>query len=179
MSSEFERVGGEEVFEGKIFSVWRETFRHADGVDVTRESARHSGAVGVVAVDEESVWLVRQPRETVGVGDLLEIPAGRLDHEGEDPLDTAERELAEEIGKAATEWELMHEFFTSPGFTDERFFLYLASGLSDRQAESGEHERIDVVRWPLDRLHEAVATCHDAKSLIGLLLLQQRRSGRR
>jgi 8-oxo-dGTP pyrophosphatase MutT (NUDIX family) len=179
MSSQFERVGGERVYEGEIFSVWRETFRHQDGHEVARESVRHSGAVGVVAVDDEAVWLVRQPRESAGVGDLLEIPAGRLDHEGEDPLDTAQRELAEEIGKAAAEWELLHEFFTSPGFTDERCFLYLATGLSDRRAESGEHERIDIERWPLDRLHEAIAACHDAKSLIGLLLLQQRRPGSR
>jgi ADP-ribose pyrophosphatase len=174
MSSEFERTGGEEVYEGKIFSVWRETFRHEDGDEATRETVRHPGAVGMVAYDDEVVWLVRQPRESVGVGDLLEIPAGKLDEGGEDPLQTAQRELAEEIGKAAGQWELLHEFFTTPGFADERFFLYLANDLSDRSADSGENERIEIVPWPLSRLHEAIAACHDAKSLIGLLLLAQR-----
>ena len=169
MSSEFERTGGEEVYEGKIFSVWRETFRHEDGDEATRETVRQPGAVGMVARDDEVVWLVRQPRESVGVGDLLEIPAGKLDEGGEDPLQTAQRELAEEIGKAAGQWELLHEFFT-----DERFFLYLATDLSDRSADSGENERIEIVPWPLSRLHEAIAACHDAKSLIGLLLLAQR-----
>jgi 8-oxo-dGTP pyrophosphatase MutT (NUDIX family) len=174
VSSAFERLGGERVYEGKIFEVWREQFRHADGEEVTRETVRHPGAVGIVAHDDEVVWLVRQPRESVGIGDLLEIPAGKLDEEGEDPLDTAKRELAEEIGKAGETWELLHEFFTSPGFTDERFFLYLATDLSDRQADAEEDERIEVVPWPLARLHEAIAACYDAKSLIGLLLLAQR-----
>jgi 8-oxo-dGTP pyrophosphatase MutT (NUDIX family) len=175
VSSRFERTGGEEVYEAEIFSVWRETFRHEDGEEVSREIVHHTGAVGIVAVDDESVWLVRQPREAVGVSDLLEIPAGRLDEEGEDPLETAQRELAEEIGKGAREWELLHEFFTSAGFADERMYLYLATDLFDRSAESEENERIDVEPWPLERLHEAIAACHDAKSLIGLLLLQQRR----
>ena len=74
---------------------------------------------------------MRQPREAVGVPDLLEIPAGKLDVEGEEPLEAAKRELAEEIGKAAEEWEHLHTFFTSPGFTDEVCHVYLATGLSD------------------------------------------------
>jgi 8-oxo-dGTP pyrophosphatase MutT (NUDIX family) len=174
VSSEFERVGGERVFQGRIFDVWRERFRYEDGEEATRETVRHPGAVGMVAHDDEVVWLVRQPRESVGVGDLLEIPAGKMDEVGEDPLDTAQRELAEEIGKAAETWELLHEFFTSPGFADERFFLYLATDLSDHRREAEEDERIEIVPWPLARLHEAIAACHDAKSLIGLLLLAQR-----
>jgi ADP-ribose pyrophosphatase len=142
-----------------------------------RETVRHPGAVGMVAHDDEVVWLVRQPREAVGIDDLLEIPAGKLDEEGEDPLDTAKRELGEEIGKAAGQWELLKEFFTTPGFADERFFLYLATDLSDHQLETDENERIEIVPWPLERLHEAIAECHDAKSLIGLLLLAQRLRG--
>jgi 8-oxo-dGTP pyrophosphatase MutT (NUDIX family) len=174
VSAKFDRVGGERVYEGKIFDVWRERFRYEDGEEATRENVRHPGAVGIVAHDDEVVWLVRQPREGVGVADLLEIPAGKLDEEGEDPLDTAKRELAEEIGKGAETWELLHEFFTSPGFTDERFFLFLATDLSGRHAEAEENERIEIVRWPLARLHEAIASCHDAKSLVGLLMLAQR-----
>ena len=101
MSSRFERTGGTTRYEGKIFSVREETFRHEDGDESTREIVRHQGAVGVVCHDGERIWLVRQPREAVGAPDLLELPAGKLDVEGEEPLETAKRELAEEIGKAA------------------------------------------------------------------------------
>ena len=97
MSSRFERVGSETKYEGKIFTVVEETFRHADGEDSTREIVRHQGAVGVVAHDGERIYLVRQPREAIGVPDLLEIPAGKLDVEGEEALDAAKRELGEEL----------------------------------------------------------------------------------
>jgi len=171
MSAEFERTSAEAVYRGKIFSVWRETYRYADGAEATREIVRHTGAVGIVAHDDEVVWLVRQPREATGIGDLLEIPAGKLDEEGENPLQTAQRELAEEIGKAADHWEPLHDFFTSPGFADERFYLYRATGLRDHRLEAESDERIDVVEWPLERLDDAIADCRDGKSLIGLLSL--------
>ena len=129
MSSRFERTGGETRYEGKVFSVREETFRHEDGDETTREIVRHKGAVGIVCHDGERIWLVRQPREAVGAPDLLELPAGKLDVEGEEPLETAKRELAEEIGKAAAEWEHLHSFYTSPGFTDEECHVYLATGL--------------------------------------------------
>jgi 8-oxo-dGTP pyrophosphatase MutT (NUDIX family) len=171
VSAEFERTSAEAVYRGKIFSVWRETYRYADGAEATREIVRHTGAVGIVAHDDEVVWLVRQPREATGIGDLLEIPAGKLDEEGENPLQTAQRELAEEIGKAADQWEPLHDFFTSPGFADERFYLYRATGLRDHRVEAESDERIDVVEWPLARLNDAIADCRDGKSLIGLLSL--------
>ena len=171
MSAEFERTSAEAVYRGKIFSVWRETYRYADGAEATREIVRHTGAVGIVAHDDEVIWLVRQPREATGIGDLLEIPAGKLDEEGENPLQTAQRELAEEIGKAADHWEPLHDFFTSPGFADERFYLYRATGLRDHRLEAESDERIDVVEWPLERLDDAIADCRDGKSLIGLLSL--------
>jgi 8-oxo-dGTP pyrophosphatase MutT (NUDIX family) len=171
VSAEFERTSAEAVYRGKIFSVWRETYRYADGTEATREIVRHTGAVGIVAHDDEVVWLVRQPREATGIGDLLEIPAGKLDEEGENPLQTAQRELAEEIGKAADHWEPLHDFFTSPGFADERFYLYRATSLREHRLEAESDERIDVVAWPLERLDEAIADCHDAKSLTGLLSL--------
>ncbi len=139
MSSRFERVGGETKYEGKVFSVHQETFRHEDGEEATRDIVRHQGAVGVVAHDGERIYLVRQPREAIGVPDFLEIPAGKLDVEDEPPLETAKRELAEEIGKAAERWEHLHSFYTSPGFTDEECHVYLATGLSDAEAETDEH----------------------------------------
>jgi 8-oxo-dGTP pyrophosphatase MutT (NUDIX family) len=175
MSSRFERIASETRYEGKIFSVVEETFRHEDGEDSTREIVRHQGAVGVVAHDGERIYLVRQPREAIGVPDLLEIPAGKLDVDGEEPLDAAKRELGEEIGKAAEHWELLHSLYTSAGFTDEQCLVYLATGLSDAEAEQDEHERIDIETRPLSELDAVIDEIHDAKTLIGLLELRRRR----
>jgi 8-oxo-dGTP pyrophosphatase MutT (NUDIX family) len=174
--TEFEKMGQQTIWKGHVVEVRVERFRHADGTVVERDNMHHPGAVGIVAVDDEHVWLVRQPREICGVGDLLEIPAGKLDVQGEPPLETAKRELAEEIGKAAETWQPLHSFFTSCGFSDEQLHLYLATGLRDVQRpEVEEDERIEIVPWPLDRLDDAIAECRDAKSLVGLLLLQRRR----
>ena len=107
--------------------------------------------------------------------DLLEIPAGKLDVEGEEPLEAAKRELAEEIGKAAEHWELLHAFYTSAGFTDEECIVYLATGLSDADAEADEHERIDIETRPLSELDALIDEVRDAKTLIGLLELRRRR----
>jgi 8-oxo-dGTP pyrophosphatase MutT (NUDIX family) len=175
MSSRFERVGSELVWQGRIASVRNERFRHEDGEVVDREVVGHPGAVSIVACDDSHVWMVRQPREPVGEFDLLELPAGKLDVEGEPPLETAKRELAEEIGKAAETWEHLHTFWMSPGFSDERMHVYLATGLRDAGAETEEDERIDIEPWPLERLDDLIRECRDSKSLVGLLMLRVRR----
>jgi ADP-ribose pyrophosphatase len=164
--------GAETVYSGRLFEVRVERFRHPDGEEVTREIVRHRGAVGIVAHDSEHVWLV-QPRETVET-ELLEIPAGRLDVEGETPLEAAQRELAEEVGLGAERWEPIVTFYTSAGFTDERVHLFRATGLREASAESGENERIEIVPWPLARLEDAIVECRDGKTLIGLLWLARR-----
>jgi ADP-ribose pyrophosphatase len=134
--------------------------------------------VAVVAHDDDVLYLVRQPREPVGEQGLVELPAGKLDVPGEDPLDTAKRELIEEIGKEATEWRELKRFYTSPGFADEEVIVYLATGLSDAEAvaPSEEEERIEIVEVPLAELDTAIESCRDAKSLIGLLLFRQVRA---
>jgi 8-oxo-dGTP pyrophosphatase MutT (NUDIX family) len=173
-SRRFEALGGETVYRGHIFEVRVERFRHTDGEEVAREIVRHRGAVGVVAHDGEQVWLVRQPRETIAEPDFLEIPAGRLDVDGEQPLQAAQRELAEEIGRGARSWEPILTYYSSAGFTDERIHLFLATDLYGSKADSGENERIEIVPWPLERLDAAVEQCRDAKTLIGLLWLARR-----
>jgi 8-oxo-dGTP pyrophosphatase MutT (NUDIX family) len=170
----FEALGGETVYDGRIVQVHIERFRHADGEVVSREIVRHQGAVAVVAHDEHEAWLVRQPREAVGEPALLEIPAGRLDVAGEQPLAAAQRELAEEIGRGAHSWEPIVTYYTGAGFTDERVHLFAATELYECHADSEENERIEIVRWPLARLDDAIAECRDAKTLIGLLWLARR-----
>jgi 8-oxo-dGTP pyrophosphatase MutT (NUDIX family) len=132
--------------------------------------------VGILALDEQSVWLTRQPREAIGARGSLEVPAGKRDVPGESPLETAKRELAEEVGKRASSWQELFAFYTSPGFSDERVWLFLATGLtdSDSGAHPDEDERIEVVRWPLDELDRAISECEDSKSLVALLWLAAR-----
>jgi 8-oxo-dGTP pyrophosphatase MutT (NUDIX family) len=166
-------LGGETLFNGRLIEVRIERFRHPDGEEVSREIVRHRGAVGIVAHDDERVWLVRQPRETVAA-DLLEIPAGRLDVDGESPLEAAQRELAEEVGLGAERWEPIYSFYTSAGFTDERVHLFHATDLHEAHAESEENERIEIVPWPLATLDDAIGECRDGKTLIGLLWLARR-----
>jgi 8-oxo-dGTP pyrophosphatase MutT (NUDIX family) len=175
VSEKFQSIGAQTTWEGKILRVGVERFRHADGGEVSREKVWHPGAVGILALDDQHVWLTRQPREAVGEGASLEIPAGKLDVPGEPRLQTAKRELAEEIGKQAAAWQELLAFYTSPGFSDERVWLYRAEELSDvPDFEPDAHERIEIVAWPLDSLDEAIAHCQDAKSLIALLWLAAR-----
>jgi 8-oxo-dGTP pyrophosphatase MutT (NUDIX family) len=174
LSSDFHALDGETVYTGRIVDVRIERFRHADGTVVSREVVRHQGAVAIVAYDDQHVWLVRQPRESVGEPALLEIPAGRLDVDGEQPLQAAQRELAEEIGRGAQHWEPIVTYYTGAGFTDERVHLFCATDLHPEHADSGEDERIDIVAWPLPELPQAIAQCLDAKTLIGLYWLARR-----
>ena len=165
----FERVGTEEVWSGRIASVRVDRFRHADGEVVEREVVAHPGAVAVVAHDGERLWLVRQPREAADVDSMLELPAGKLDEEGEDALATAKRELAEEIGKGARTWEHLTTFYASPGFSDEQIHIYLATDLYDEAAEADENERIEIETVPLTDIDDVIRRCVDGKSLAGLL----------
>jgi ADP-ribose pyrophosphatase len=176
VSVEFELVGAEVAWEGWVIRAGTERFRYRDGAEVTRDKVWHPGAVGILALDDEHVWLTRQPREVVGAGDSLEIPAGKLDVPGEPPIETAKRELAEEIGKRAEHWEELLAFYTSPGISDERLWLYVASDLADApHADPDEDERIEIVPWPLAQLDDAISQCEDGKSLIALLWLAARR----
>ena len=167
-----ERIGGEVVWEGRIGTVRVDRFRYGDGEEAEREIVEHPGAVGVVAHDDETLYLVRQPREAVNEPGLLELPAGKLDEDGEAPLDTAKRELAEEIGKGARNWQHLTSFYTSPGFTDEECHLFIATNLYDDEAEPDENERIEIVEVPLSELDRVIRDCRDSKTLVGLLWLR-------
>jgi ADP-ribose pyrophosphatase len=175
MSSRFERTAARTIYEGKIVTVRMDTYRHEDGEEVEREIVAHPGAVGIVAHDGESIYLVRQPREPVGSPDLLELPAGKLDEEGESPLVTAKRELAEEIGKAADEWESLVAYYPSPGISDEVVHVFLATGLRDVDKPAVEEdERIELCVHPLTELDALIDQCRDSKTLIGLYELRRR-----
>ena len=169
----FERTRSEEVFTGNLLRVRREFFHHDDtGEEVERELEAHPGAAVIVAHDQRSVYMVAQPREVVGEQSLLELPAGKIDVEGEELLATAKRELAEEIGMGARQWRHLVSFYNSPGLLSEENHLFLAEGLYEQSADSGEEERIEIVRLPLADLDATIPTLKDAKTLIGLLWLR-------
>jgi 8-oxo-dGTP pyrophosphatase MutT (NUDIX family) len=176
--SGFEPVGSEVKWQGTIITAGVASYRYPDGRVVTRDKVWHPGAVGILAVDAEYVWLTRQPREVTGMTDSLEIPAGKLDVPGEPPLACAQRELVEEIGMRARRWSELSAFYSSAGFSDERVWLYLARELGPAAggAQPEDDERIEIVPWPLDQLDQAIAECQDAKSLIALLWLAGERT---
>jgi ADP-ribose pyrophosphatase len=165
----FERVDGELIFRGRIGEVWVERFRHDDGEIVERELVKHPGAVVILPFDGERIWLARQPREAAGEPALLELPAGKLDVQGESTLECAQRELREEIGKSGQSWSALTSFYASPGFTDELIQAFLATDLRDDPLSSDEQERIEVVSRPIGQLDALIEECRDAKSLVTLL----------
>ena len=162
----FEKVGSEVVYEGKIATVRVEKFRHDDGDVVEREMIEHPGAAVMLPLDGDRIWLVRQPREVVGE-ELLELPAGKLN--GGEVLDTAKRELREEIGRSAATWQHLTSFYASPGFTNEEIHAFLATDLTEDPLEAEENERIEIVSEPLDRLDDVMRSCRDSKTLVTLL----------
>jgi 8-oxo-dGTP pyrophosphatase MutT (NUDIX family) len=168
--AEIEPLGGEAVYDGKTFDVRVERFRHADGEVVEREIVRRVDAAAIVAHDDAHVWLVRQPREAI-LRHTLELPAGKLD-EGESPLQSARRELAEEIGRDAEHWVEIATYCPSSGYSDEVVHLFAATGLRDSDAEPDPGERIEIVPWPLADIDAAIAATNDAKTLIGLQWLR-------
>jgi 8-oxo-dGTP pyrophosphatase MutT (NUDIX family) len=167
------KEGSKLVYRGPIASVRMETFQYSDGSRATRQVVVHPGAVCIIPHDGRVLYLVEQPREAVEEPALLELPAGKLDVEGETPLEAAQRELVEEIGKSAGDWRELKSFYTSPGFANERVWLFLATELYDVPSRPSREERIEIVEFPLGEIDRAIARCEDAKSLIGLLLLRE------
>jgi 8-oxo-dGDP phosphatase len=168
-----EIVSSEKVFEGKVWDLRRDVFRY-NGEDITREYVDHTGAVAVLALDDqERVLLIKQYRHPVRHRDR-EIPAGLLDIRGEDPLVAAQRELAEEADLVADEWNVLNDIFTSPGGNDEAIRIYLARGVRPAaEVFAREEEEADIeTRWlPLDEAVDAVLarTVHNAPLIIALL----------
>ncbi len=165
-----ETLDEEVLHDGPRFTVKRGRFRHADGSETEREWVEAPDAVAIVAYDDEHVYLVRQPREAIGRGDILELPAGLIDVDGETPLETAKRELEEEIGITAADWVDGPTYFSSSGMTDEVTHVFLATGL--RQVSDVE-EGIELVRWPLADIDGLIDGNADAATLIGALWLRR------
>lgn len=157
-----------EVFKGPIFAVSTGTAQLLDGQMARRDMVAHRGGVGVVAIHEGKVLLVRQFRLAAGQ-EFLEIPAG-LKEPGEEPADTAARELAEELGYAAGRLVHLARYHTSPGFTDEVTEIFLALDLRPEQAARDWDELLHAEELALAEVPAALASGRftDGKTLVGL-----------
>jgi 8-oxo-dGDP phosphatase len=181
---EYRVLDSETVYDGRVISLRRDRVTMPGGGDSVREVVRHPGAVAVVALDDDGrVVLIRQYRHPVG-RHLWELPAGLRDSDGEPPLETARRELAEEAQLAAARWSLLTTSYSSPGFCDEQVLVYLAEELSEANRPDGfvvEHEELDmtVVRVPLDEAVQRVfdGDIRNAIAVIGVLAAAQARAG--
>lgn len=167
-------ISSQKVFAGRVFSVTVDTVREGE-LTYQREVVHHGGSAVIVPVfDDGTVALVRQYRHPA-VRYLLEFPAGTL-AEGERPEHGAERELQEELGVTAGRMEKLTEFFVSPGFCEEKMWVYLATELVQGQQRLEEDEIIEVVRLPISEALEMITSgeIQDAKTIIGLMLAAPR-----
>lgn len=169
-----EHLSSRALHDGKHVDFVAKRYRRADGGEVEREIVEHPGSVAVLAHDGEFAYLVAQPREAVEEDELLEIPAGTLDVEGESELECAQRELAEEAELRAEEWSVLHVVYPSPGFLTEKVTIFEATGLSPAGGERDDDEEIEVVRLDLAQLDEALPQIRDATTVIALLYLRQK-----
>ncbi|MBQ9007818.1 MAG: NUDIX hydrolase [Clostridia bacterium] len=162
----------EDIYKGVILHAQRWQVHCANGMDAVREIVLHNGAAAIVPVFEDgTVMLVRQHR--VAIDEItLEVPAGKLDFPEEPPLHCAIRELQEETGLSASEMLLLSGIHTTPGFCNERIFIYLARGLSQGETHPDADEFLNLTRLPLS---EALAKIDDgeitdSKTICALLL---------
>ncbi|MCR4420748.1 MAG: NUDIX hydrolase [Clostridia bacterium] len=161
------------VFSGRVIGVRVDRVRLPDGRESTREVVEHRGAVVIAALnDRQEVMLVRQFRKPVEAV-LWELPAGTLE-EGEEPLACARRELKEETGLEAEEWVPVTQFYSSPGFCNERLHLFWAGRLRQGKAATDADENLTGHWVPLEEALEMArrGEIADAKTLVGLLSLR-------
>jgi 8-oxo-dGTP pyrophosphatase MutT (NUDIX family) len=174
----FRKLAEREIYRGHLITVASARFAGPDGEEFDRDVVHHPGAVSCVPiVDGTHVVMLRQFRAAIE-DDLLEIPAGKRDVEGEAPELTAHRELEEEIGMRAGRMVKLAEFYNSPGFTDEHSFVYMGLDLVDvgRLDPQGPEEQVMTIeRVALDDIPELIATGRlvDAKSIIGITLARE------
>jgi ADP-ribose diphosphatase len=172
------RVSGETVFDGRLLHVKRDHVLLPDGKQADREYIIHPGAVVIAALTEsDELVLERQFRYPLG-HDFIELPAGKIDP-GEDPAQTARRELAEETGYAASNWRRLGVIHPSIGYSNERIEIFLAEGLSRVESRLDDEEFLEVFTLPFCSAIEWVRSgaITDTKSIAALFWLDKLKSG--
>jgi ADP-ribose pyrophosphatase len=167
-------LGSQTIFEGSVLRLRVDDVESGDGHRSTREVIEHRGAVGVVCVDAGDIVLVRQYRHAT-TEDLLEIPAGKLEA-GEDPELCAARELVEEVGLRPARLDHLATFYTTPGFSNEKFHLYYTDDVTPEPGATDPGEIVDIERRPVGSVRKLLLSgeVRDAKSLLGLAFLALR-----
>ena len=169
------KVSSESVFDGVLLHVKRDDIILPNGEKAVREWIKHPGASAVIPyTDDGRIILVRQYRYPVEQV-TLEIPAGKLDVAGEDPLECARRELSEETGYEAAEYKFLTKLATTVGFSDEYIYIYAAKGLTSGIQHTDDDEFINVVQVPLEEAVKMVwdGRIIDGKTIISILMLKE------
>lgn len=172
-----DKVATVRVHEGGIINLRIDTLRSVDGLEVVREVVEHNGGVVIAAQpDADRVLLIRQYRYSIDE-ELIELPAGRIE-KGEDPFPAARRELQEETGFEAKNWQELSRMFSAPGFCDEILYLHRANDLSFVGKNLDIDEHTDVMDLKLEEAWDLVVQgqIRDAKTIAGLGLLMQARN---
>ena len=174
MIVEEKTINSDRIYTGKVISLKVDTVEIENKGYKKREIVEHPGAVGIVALtDENKIVLVKQFRKPIEQV-IWEIPAGKLE-KGENPKDCAIRELKEETGYSANNIKLIHKFYTSAGFSNQRMYIYLATGLIPGECKFDEDENIDIHHVDLCEVYNMINKneIEDAKTTIGILLAKE------
>jgi ADP-ribose pyrophosphatase len=156
MDFEEKTLESEYIYKGKIISLKKDTVSLPNGHKATREVVEHPGGVCVAPLTKDGELIfVRQYRYPYAE-ELLELPAGKLDRVGEDPLECGKRELREETGASAEKYTFLGKLYPSPGYFNEVLYLYLAQELTDGEQQPDEDEFLDVVKIPLEKAVQMV-----------------------
>lgn len=174
MMFEEKTMKSDKLYEGKMLNLRVDTVELPDKKYSKREIVEHPGGVAVIPiVDNDSIVLVKQYRKAVEKF-LLEIPAGKLEI-NEEPRVTAIRELKEETGYTTDKMEYLMEFYTSPGFTNEKIYLFLATDLVKGEADPDDGEFLEVEKYDMDTLIKMIerGEITDSKTIIGINLAKK------
>ena len=170
-SLEEKQIKREDIFEGEVLHLVRDTVRLPNGKSATREMCLHIGAVAVIPILADGRVIMERQYRYAGGREYLEIPAGKLDAPDEDPLSAAKRELREETGAIAEEWVYLGRIDTTPALMNEKIHLYLARGISFTDRELDDDEFLTVEALPLSELVSMVMSgeIRDGKTQIAIL----------
>ncbi|MDO5036912.1 MAG: NUDIX hydrolase [Tissierellia bacterium] len=170
-------IRSDKIYEGKVVTLRCDTVEMEGQRFARREIIEHSGSVAILALDEEGKIIFVNQYRLAANDFLLELPAGLIDR-GESPIDAAKRELKEETGYEAQELNFLFEFYTSPGFTNERIHLFCAEGLTPGDQDLDETENISLVSLSLEEAMKKIrlGAILDAKTILGILSLWGRKN---
>ncbi len=168
MEFEEKTLSSQYVYNGKVIDVKRDKILVSNGHQSTREVVEHTGGVVILALKEDKLLMVKQWRYPIK-GVSLELPAGKLE-KGENPDYASKRELEEETGYISDNWKSLGYIYTSPGFCDEKLYLYLASDLKYKQQNPDEDEIIESLEYPISEVFDMIdnGLINDSKTICAL-----------